>query len=82
MATKQFYATRDFKYKTRMLKAGEPVEIPGPEARLYVAMGHVTDEAPRPVRAMATSTVEKPAAEEAPQAETPKARKPRRKKAK
>lgn len=50
MATKTFYATRDLKnpsYGTRMLKAGDPVELDAPKARLYKALGAVTDKKPR-----------------------------------
>jgi hypothetical protein len=50
MATKTFYATRDLKnpsYGTRMLKAGDPVELDGPKARLYLALGAVTPKKPK-----------------------------------
>jgi hypothetical protein len=47
MATKQFYATGSFKYGTRMLSAGDPVEMPGPHARLYSKLGKVTDAKPK-----------------------------------
>lgn len=49
MATKQFYATGAFRYQTRMLKAGDPVELDGPSARLFKALGKITDRAPRKV---------------------------------
>ena len=50
MATKRFYATRDLKnpsYGTRMLKAGDPVDLDGPKARLYLALGAVTATKPQ-----------------------------------
>ena len=49
MAQQKLYATRDFKhprYSTRMLRAGDPVELDGPTARLYTALGAVTDKKP------------------------------------
>ena len=54
MATKTFYATRDLKnpsYGTRMLKAGDPVELDGPKSRLYLALGAVSPTKPRGVAA-------------------------------
>ena len=71
MATRTFYATKDMKnpnYGTRMLKAGDPVELDGPKGRLYQAIGAVTTEKPKrakPVEeavvpAMTTDGVEKP----------------------
>lgn len=47
MATKQLYATGTFKYQNRMMKAGDPVEMDAPTARLYTALDKVTDKAPR-----------------------------------
>lgn len=41
MATKQMKALKDFKYGTRMLRAGEPVDMKGPDVRLYTAIGAV-----------------------------------------
>jgi hypothetical protein len=67
MATKTFYATKDLKnpsYGTRMLKAGDPVELDAPKARLYLALGAVSPMKPRAARA---------AAEPAPPVETPSA---------
>ena len=50
MATRTFYATRDMKnptgYGTRMLKAGDPVDLTGPQARLYRAIGAVSPTKP------------------------------------
>jgi hypothetical protein len=42
MATKQLYATKDFRYRTRMMRSGDPVEMTGPEQRLYRALGAVS----------------------------------------
>ena len=58
MATKTFYATTDgLKYGTRRLQAGDPIELTDPLARLYLALGKVTDKRPRlaaaPVKAQA-----------------------------
>jgi hypothetical protein len=53
MATKTFYATRDLKnpsYGTRMLKAGDPVELDGPKSRLYLALGAVTPDKPKALK--------------------------------
>jgi hypothetical protein len=51
MATKRFYATRDMKnptnYGTRMLRAGDPVDLDGPKARLYLGLKAVTAQKPR-----------------------------------
>jgi hypothetical protein len=46
MATKQFYATGSFKYGTRMMQAGDAVEMDGPTARLFTALNKITDRAP------------------------------------
>lgn len=51
MATKQLFAARDFKYGTRMLRAGEPVDMTAPHARLFRALGAVTDEKPKRAKA-------------------------------
>lgn len=45
MATKQFYAMGDFRYGTRMLRAGDPVEMDAPNARLFKALGKISDAA-------------------------------------
>jgi hypothetical protein len=47
MATKQLYATKDFRYRTRMMRSGDPVEMTGPEQRLYRALGAVSYEKPK-----------------------------------
>lgn len=46
MATKQFYATGAFKYNHRMLSAGDPVELDGPSARLFTALGKISPTKP------------------------------------
>jgi hypothetical protein len=49
MATKTFYVTRDMKhplYKTRMLRAGDQLQLDGPTARLYTALKAISLEAP------------------------------------
>jgi hypothetical protein len=58
MATRQLYATGTFKYQNRMMQAGDPVEMTDPHRRLYLALGKVTDEKPRTVRAMTAKAVE------------------------
>ena len=78
MAMRTLYATKDMRdplYRTRMLKAGQPIELSGPDARLYLHLGVATDK--KPARAQA------PAAETETKAETPIAapKKPARKRA-
>lgn len=46
MADKQMFAARDFRYGTRMLRAGEPVTMDASHQRLYTALGAVTATAP------------------------------------
>jgi hypothetical protein len=41
MATKQFTALKDFRYGTRMLRAGDPVDMDGSSARLFTALGAI-----------------------------------------
>ena len=63
MATKTFYVTRDMKhplYKTRMLRAGDELELDAPTARLYRALNAVSD-AP-PAKAKAETAAEAPVA--------------------
>lgn len=70
---KTFYVTRDMKhplYRGRMLRAGEPLELDGPAARLYRQLNAITDEKPKAKRV-----------EEAPKAEAPKAKRAPRKRA-
>ncbi len=62
MATKQFYATGDFRYGTRMLRAGDgPVTMDGPTARLYAALGKITEARPRAARVESVATEVAPA---------------------
>jgi hypothetical protein len=61
MATKMFYVTRDMKhplYRGRMLKAGEPLELDGPTARLYRQLKAITDQKPRRAKAEPVEEVE------------------------
>ena len=66
MATKKFYATRDFKYGTRMLRAGDLVEMTAPHAKLYQALSAISPTKPKaakaaePVAAETTTEVPKP----------------------
>lgn len=76
MATKQLTALKDFKYGTRMMRAGDPVEMTAPDARLFLALGAV---APR-AAAQAMPRAQQ-AAESAPAAETEKPKPSRRRKA-
>lgn len=46
MANKTLYATCGLKYGTRRLQAGDQVEMDAPSARLYLALGKVTEAAP------------------------------------
>lgn len=57
MATKQFYATGSFKYGTRMLRAGDPVELDAPNARLFAALGKISPDKPRAAKAPDTNTL-------------------------
>jgi hypothetical protein len=80
MATKTFYVTRDMKhplYKTRMLRAGDQLELDGPTARLYTALKAISPEAPARAR-VATA----PVAPVAPPPAPPTAPAPKRKAAK
>jgi hypothetical protein len=50
MAVKQFYATGDFRYATRMLRAGDgPISMDAPTARLYTALGKISPDKPKKV---------------------------------
>jgi hypothetical protein len=64
MATKQFYATGSFKYNHRMLRAGDPVELDAPSARLFTALGKISADKPKGAKAvvpaMSTETVAPP----------------------
>lgn len=58
MATKQFYATGDFRYGTRMMRAGDPVEMTAPQARLYRALGKIAAAKPRQAKPAPVPTTE------------------------
>jgi hypothetical protein len=84
MATKMFYVTRDMKhplYRGRMLKAGEPLELDGPTARLYQQLKAVTDEKPKANKVVGDKAVyagaeaEKPRPKRAPRKRKAKAKK-------
>jgi DNA uptake protein ComE-like DNA-binding protein len=54
MVAKTYYATRDMRhpiYRTRMLKAGDEVDISGPLGPAFAKMGHLTEEKPRRAKA-------------------------------
>ena len=65
MAVKQFYAARDFKYGTRRLTAGDPVDLTSPMARVHSALGNVTDKRPRKKVEEEVEEPKKPAAPKA-----------------
>ena len=60
MADKQLYATGTFKYNNRMMTTGEPVTMSGPHRRLYLALGKVTEEKPKAVKAETVEVAQKP----------------------
>lgn len=74
MATKTLTVVRPGTYGTRMLKAGDPFDANGPEARLYTKLGWMTEgaakaaaaPAPKPVTAAPKAAPKKPAARKAP----------------
>jgi hypothetical protein len=41
MATQRMTVLKDMRYGTRMLRAGDPVDMKGPDVRLYTALGAV-----------------------------------------
>jgi hypothetical protein len=54
MATKTFYATKDMKhptYRTRMLRAGDELELDGPTARLFGRLGAISPTKPKGAKA-------------------------------
>ena len=57
MATQRMNVLKDMKYGTRMLRAGDTVDMKGPDVRLYTVLGVVG-----PVRRVKAEveTVEKP----------------------
>lgn len=50
MATKRVYATGDFRYGTRMMRAGDPIDMAGPDVRLFNALGKISPNKPRAAR--------------------------------
>lgn len=77
MVSKTYYATRDMRhpvYRTRMLKAGDEMEISGPLGPAFLKMGIITDKGPKKAA---------PKAEPKAEPVAPKAKRaPRRRKAK
>lgn len=74
MATKQFYATGDFRYGTRMLRAGDgPFPMDGPTARLFAALGKISATKPKGAKVEA----EEPAKDAVPAMTTQNTGKPR-----
>jgi hypothetical protein len=68
MAVKQFYATGDFRYATRMMRAGDgPISMDAPTARLYTALGKISPDKPKKV-ATAPPVTPPPATDTAPTA--------------
>lgn len=64
MAAKTYYATKDMRhpvYRTRMLKAGDEMEVSGPLGPAFLKMGLITDKAPRKAAPQAVETAEEPA---------------------
>lgn len=63
MATKRFYATGAFKYGTRRLTAGDPVDLDAPNARLFTALGKITNRRPansKPAKLVEAAPAAKP----------------------
>lgn len=75
MARQTYYVARDTKhplYKTRMLTAGQGIELDAGTARLYRQLGvEITDEKPRKAAKVEAPKVEEAEVVEAPKAETP-----------
>jgi hypothetical protein len=81
MAIKTFYATRDLKnpsYGTRMLRAGDPVELDAPKARLYLALGAVSPTRPSAAAKVAATRAPVSAPPPAAPTKAPAKRKPRK----
>lgn len=52
MATKEFYALGDFRYGTRMLRAGDgPFPMDAPTARIFAALGKISPDKPKAAKA-------------------------------
>lgn len=62
MANIRLKATKDFRYGTRMLRAGETVEMPAPQGRLFLALNAVDPESWEPVKEAAPKAAPKAAA--------------------
>ena len=80
MVAKTYYAARDMRhpiYRTRMLKAGDELEISGPLGPAFVKMGHITEEKPKRVAPKAEAEAPAPVVE---QPAKPKRKATRRKK--
>jgi hypothetical protein len=72
MATRTMQVLKDMKYGTRMLRAGDTVDMKGPDVRLYTALGAVG-----PLKAQRVATTPPPV--EAPPPVARKAAAPKRK---
>lgn len=60
MVAKTYYATKDMRhpiYRTRMLKAGDEMDISGPLGPAFAKMGLITDVKPKRVKAPAAEEV-------------------------
>lgn len=57
MAKRTFYVTRDMRnptgYGTRMLKAGDQIDLTGPQAKLFRALGAVSPSPPQTITSLA-----------------------------
>lgn len=45
MANRTMHVTKPLRYRTRMLQAGDQIELDGPKARLFQALGVVEEGA-------------------------------------
>lgn len=67
MAHRTVYAAETGRYGTRMLTAGDPLTLSGPNARAMVALGRATDKKPKRVKVeQAEAPAEETATETAP----------------
>lgn len=60
MATKQLTIVRPGTYGTRMLQAGDPYDATGPEARLYLKLGWMSEDKPKAAKAEAPAKPKAP----------------------
>jgi hypothetical protein len=77
MVAKTFYATKAMRhpiYRTRMLQAGDVVEMSGPLGPAFLKMGILTDKAPRRAAPKVEATPAEPKAEAKAEAPKPKAK--------